>query len=1202
MPWLAHAMDTAATPPLRFTTLAAPELNAIGASSSIIQDAQGFMWFTGYPGLVRYDGYHFKYYTSDADSPGSLSNANARGALIDHKGRLWLITEFGLNHYLHETERFLTYHYRRDGTQSHAKDNIFDSFVQLDSKRFIIGGRNIGLLVFDLDTLTFTPLAKLYPQHIMPHHGIRDIHQDRKGIIWVATFDQGLYALDLQSPTSQSGFNRHYPHHSGGLSHHHVQAIREDHRGHLWIATRGGGLNQLNPDTGVFTTYRNTPGEPDSLSHDVIWDLMFDKQQNLWVGTDKGLSRLLWDGQSYASSFERYRHIPGTTDSLALNNIRTFYQDRSGELWIGHYPSGISRVDRYASSFWVYRSVEHDPSTLRHNSVLSLAHSRDGGFWVGTEMGLHYLDRDKGVLEHYQHEPQNPNSLSANAVLSVIEDRQGRVWAGTWRGGLNRLDRSTGVFTHYLPKESLPKESSPSSKDAPNSLQNGEIWSLYEDSYGDVWAGSAGFALHRYRAQTDDFKVFNVSSGVTPGALGMIVSIFEDSQKRFWLGGVELVLFDRNTGKAQAIRHDPKDHNSIVEGAIYAVAEDRHGHLWLGPRSDDGVSRYDVNTGVFRNYRKKHGLAGNNVFNIVEDRQGQLWMTTNTGVSRLDPKQNSFKNFGQRQGLAGDVYSKVASLLSQRGEVLFGSSNGLTLINPEYLPDNTSPPPVVFTGFEIANKAVPIGAEGSPLTKSITYTKTLRLNHQQSVFSFTFAALNYVFPEENQYAYKMEGFEQQWQQVGTRRSATYTNLNPGHYRFRVKASNNEGVWNEQGASIELTILPPWWLTWWAKSLYALAALAMAWLFIYTLLQKKKAQYEHQVNQKLLDLDKVKDAFLANTSHELRTPLNGIIGLSESLIEGIAGQLPEAAQQNLKMIASSGRRLSWLINDILDFSKLQDHTLKLNRSAVDVYRLMEEILVLVQPLVGSKPLVLENHVDKYMSSLLADENRLQQILYNLIGNAIKFTERGRITVSADIIGSEVWFSVQDSGVGIAPENIETVFAAFEQEDTAHTQTTGGTGLGLAVTKQLVKLHGGDIEISSTVGEGTRVKFSLSMSGNVVAQERPEPKDNHQNTPVYSDSPTEQNGTMADESDKHSSSLEGLEQSANGHHILVVDDEPVNRRVLLNLLPLKNYRVTLSSSGVSALKLLENQDHGIDLILLDLMMPVMNGYEVCQRVRE
>ena len=651
--------------------------------------------------------------------------------------------------------------------------------------------------------------------------------------------------------------------------------------------------------------------------------------------------------------------------------------------------------------------------------------------------------------------------------------------------------------------------------------------------------------------------------------------------------------FDPRTEQFTRYQHDPDDPNSLSNNDVYAIYPDPTGILWLG--TSDGLNKFDPKTEIFSHFRPTETLNQGIIYGVLGDSQGRLWLSGSKGLSKFDPASNTFSHFDESDGVPSLVYTPGSYHQTADGRIFFGGIGGLLTFQPDQIKDNPQVPPIVLTSFKLSN-------EEKALDQPLALVDEIPLTYQDEVISFEFAALDYTNPAKNQYAYKMEGFDQDWIEAGTRRFATYTNLDPGTYTFRVRGTNSTGTLNEKGAAITITIPPPPWQTWWAYSLYALAGVAAIASFIHyrtqtqaqELARQREALAQEQLlNEQLRQVDKLKDEFLANTSHELRTPLNGIIGLAESLIDGATGPLSKATQENLAMIALSGRRLSNLVNDVLDFSKLKHKTIDLEFRTVDVHALTEVVLALTKPLIGQKSLRLINQISPDTPSIRADENRMQQIMYNLIGNAIKFTPTGQVTVSAEVRSmgsngsdaSQLAITVVDTGVGIPRDQFEQIFTSFEQLDGSNERSFSGTGLGLAITKQLVALHHGEIEVDSTVGEGSCFTVLMPLSGDEAEATSVEPITIALADPEYDYEPFP------------------LQQPhyTDGFNILIVDDEPINLQVLRNHLSLQDYAVTATLNGEEALTAID-QGLAPDLILLDVMMPGMSGYEVSQKLRE
>ncbi|MBL7129005.1 MAG: GGDEF domain-containing protein, partial [Ignavibacteria bacterium] len=590
--------------------------------------------------------------------------------------------------------------------------------------------------------------------------------------------------------------------------------------------------------------------------------------------------------------------------------------------------------------------------------------------------------------------------------------------------------------------------------------------------------------------------------------------IYEDRSGKLWVGtegGLNRLI--RKEEKFLHYRSVQDKPGCLSNNVVLSICEDHTGMLWVGTKSG-GLNMFNHAKETFKSFSESDGLPNNIVFGILEDNLGNLWLSTGKGLSKFNSSSgkryghNSFTPYDVNDGLQSNKFNRGAYFKSKEGEMFFGGVNGFNSFFPSKIKMNHYVPPVVITDFKIFYKSVPIGGnivedvvegvtegvegvEGvhkvlfrSPLTESITETQEIKLPHKKNVFTFEFAALNYTIPEKNQYMYKLEGFDKDWIYAGTRRSVTYTNLDPDDYVFRVKGSNNDGIWNEAGTSLKIEIKPPWYLTWWAYSLYVILFVSI--IYGYTRFQSKKTDREREMNERLRRVDKMKDEFLANTSHELRTPLNGIIGIAESLHDGVAGALSGKMRSNLSMIISSGKRLTNLVDSILDFSKLKIKDIELQIKPVDISSITDIVLKISEPLIAGKDLTLRNEIEKDTPPVDGDENRLLQIMHNLIGNAIKFTRAGSISVFAKVIDNMVEVTVSDTGIGIPKEKLEDVFKSFEQLDASAAREYGGTGLGLAITQKLVELQKGTIKVESKVGKGSIFTFTIPASKEKVEE--------------------------------------------------------------------------------------------------------------------
>jgi two-component system, sensor histidine kinase ChiS len=1186
---------------------------------AIVQDQYGFMWFGTQDGLNQYDGYTFTHYRHDPENPDSLTSNFIFAIHEDRAGTLWIATDGGLDKYDRQHDKFIHYQHEPDNPRSLSNNVVLDIYE--DSKGILwISTEGGGLNRFLSEKNEFVHYQH-DPQNpnSLSSNKIWRIYEDSTGILWIGADAQGLNQFDR----TQNKFvhYQHDPLNPNSLSHNKTSFIYEDSTQTLWIGTDGGGLNQFDRERKQFIHYRHDPLNPNSLSDDIIWSIYEDSTGVLWIATDNGLNQ--FDREQ--NQFIHYQHDPHNPESLSKDYVMSLYEDRAGALWIGTDGGGLNKFDRRRDKFKHYFHEQQTPNRLSDNLVSSIYQDQKGFLWVGTFAGLNKFDPNRQKITHYFHDLQNPHSLSDNEIWSIYEDRRGNLWIGTYGGGLNQYNRQNDSFIHYAhdPENHL-------------TLSHNQVRTFYEDKRGTFWIGTRE-GLNRFDRDRNQFFHYHHEPD-NPNSLSdeSILSIYEDRQGLLWIGTQlgGLNQFDHEKNQFIRYEYDPENPDTLSNNEVSAIYEDAKGRLWIATLGG-GLNQFNRETQTFTHYREKDGLANDVVYGILEDKQGDLWLSTNNGLSKFNPESNTFRNYDVLDGLQSKEF-RSAYHKNSRGELFFGGINGFNVFYPEKVKDNPYIPPVVITDFKIFNESVKIGHK-SPLHQDISLTENLKLSYKQSFFSFEFAALNFLQPSKNEYAYRLEGLENEWNEVGSRRQAYYTSVPHGTYTFRVKGSNNDGVWNEKGAAIQITILPPPWKTWWAYSLYVITILAI--LVTYIRAQKRKLrekqlelEREKEIAAQLKEADRMKDEFLANTSHELRTPLNGIIGIAESLIEGAAGQVSQQLHSNLAMIVSSGRRLTNLVNDILDYSKLKKKEFDLQLQTIDMRTIADLVLALSQPLIGHKKLELLNNIPINLTPIKADENRIQQILYNLVGNAIKFTDSGTITISAEIITglspcekddidskqvpcSQLAITVSDTGIGIPEEKLGRIFEAFEQADGSTSRVYGGTGLGLAVTQQLVKLHGGEMHVQSQVGVGSQFIFTLPIDESSVEESEIEATQSLASlmakesmtanlSPETQVIPTDIVPISEDIGENISDAQTGTTIAVlpqGQYTIWIVDDEAVNRQVLVNFLSLQNYILYQAADGLEALSLIENGEKP-DLILLDIMMPHKTGYDVTRRIRE
>ncbi len=750
----------------------------------IFQDSRGFLWFCTQDGLNKYDGHGFHVHRPD---PGrnSLAFNYVTSVCESPEGVLWIATlGGGLDRLDLETERFTHFPYRPD-KPSPSSDWLTSLFCDQDGRLFF-GTTAAGLNQYDPAKNQFI----LYRHHeenpaTLSHDSVNAIYRDREGALWVGT-DGGL---DRGDPVGQRFVHyRHDPNHPNSLGGTAVQAIYEDRRGVLWIGT-DGGLDRFDRQAEQFVHYQHDPedaqGIRGSLSHNSVQSIFEDREGVLWIGTDDGLN--IFDREQ--ERFIRYQHDPSDPSSLSHNWIWSIYEDREGVLWFGTYGGGLNKYDRSSERFAHYRVISGDPNSLSSNQIWSIYEDRAGMLWIGTAgAGLDRFDRAQGLVTHYQHDPTDPNSLSHNVVRAILEDRQGMLWIGTDGGGLDKFDPQAERFTHY---QHDPAD--------PYSLSHNAVRAILEDREGALWIATDGGGLNRFYRETERFVRYPIEPGSLRG--GSMWSLAQDREGMLWVGtaGGGLYRLNRDTRQFTSYYHDPSD-------IMLSIHEDHDGYLWIATFGN-GLYRFDREAEAFSVYRMKDGLPSDAVYGILEDDEGFLWLSTNNGISRFDPQSGTFKSYDVSDGLQSREFRTGAYHKSHSGEIFFGGVNGFNAFYPERIgADNRYVPPVVLTSLTQG---------GEPLVPGLAAesVREFTLEWPNNFFEFEFAALSYSRPEKNQLAYLLDGFDKDWIYVGTRRFGRYTNLPGGTYTLRIKGANGEGVWNEEGAAIHVTVVPPFWQTW-----------------------------------------------------------------------------------------------------------------------------------------------------------------------------------------------------------------------------------------------------------------------------------------------------------------------------------------------------------------------------------------------------
>jgi ligand-binding sensor domain-containing protein/two-component sensor histidine kinase len=991
---------------------------------SIIQDSDGFIWFATEDGLNRYDGYNFKIFRNSRLDSSSLSDNFIWTLFEDSNGNIWVGTNNGgLNKYNSHTESFTRFMVNSESGGG-VSNNSIRAIYEDKEGRLWIGTGGGGLNLFNKINETFSVYLPQVKDNIL------DIDEDNFGNLLVATDGSGIIKLDKNSGEFESIINK-----SENLINS-IWSFAVDDENNIWIGTNGSGL--LKYDGKKFQSIEISSDNGLSQGSSNITDIHLIEENEIWVSTEGGLFRLNKNGKILKS----YYNIPTDQFSLRTNIIRRIYIDDTGILWVGTVGSGVNKL------VFEYKKVKHYthnpsvPNSLSHDIIRSVYEEKNGLLWIGTlGGGLNLYDPQTNNFNHFKHDPKNPKSLSNDGITAIHKDMKGNLWIGTWGGGLNKLsgNKYTNSFEHF--------EYQHGNK---NSLINNIVQAIHEDSKGNLWIGTEKGLDYFQPAKNKFIHFVSESSNDFSLSDNRIQSncIFEDSRGNLWIGtwnGLnKLVLNGKNieSNSLKFYRYENESNNpfSLSDSRITAIYEDAEGQLWIGTHGG-GLNRLvygnDEKEISFVNYSKREGLASNVIYGILGDDEGNLWISTNDGLSKFDIKNESFRNYQEGDGFQSNQFFWGASAKGRDGKLYFGGINGLNSFYPSELKDNPHIPPVYITEMQIFNKPLNISSNDSPLKKSIMHTDLIELSYDIYVLSFEFVALDYVNSDYNKYEYMLVGFDQDWIPSGTRRYVTYSNLKNGEYEFKVKGSNNDGVWNKQGTSLKIIIETPFWKAWWFISLVVI-------LFILLIIYFITSQFKQ-----ILAVERLRTKLAADLHDNIGSGLTEIAILSEVLSTRLQHESKDILK-SLKMISTDSRQIIdkmsdivWLANPKRD--SLYDLILRLE----DNY---SELLSQTNISFKSKNLrSLEN-----VSLTMEHRQHLFLIFKEGINNCITHGSCTEINLNADVKGKTLNMVLEDNGKGF---------------DTA----INARGNGLENMKNRAMKIGGDLKIFSSVGYGTKIQF-------------------------------------------------------------------------------------------------------------------------------
>ena len=1136
----------------------------------IYKDTRGFIWIGTRAGLSRFDGFEFVNYTHTTKDTTTIIDNYIESIQEDAQGDLWIGTLQGYVVFDINTEKFyrdlslfigeksssqsieVLYidknkqkwiklynqnYYRRVDPVTGKLNNVFPArekeeccvvnFQQANGDYYYLLSNGI---IECYDGVNYN--LKFRNEHLLGKLGADSLSTslfvDTENDIWLYGNNDGLYQYKI----SNEKWN-HYTVHSNKirLTSNIVKKVIQDDKGLIWVGTDHGGIDVINKFSGETTKIYHQSDNDKSLSQNSITDLYIDNNNIIWIGTFK-------NGLSYyhesIHKFPHYRHLLSDPSSLPYNDVNCFVEDKKGNLWIGTNGGGLIYFNRHANSFKKYQYDEEDPNSLSGNVVVSLFIDSENELWIGTFTGG--LNRFNGkIFTRYQYSPNRNNGLTSNNIWSIKEDDQQNLWIGTLGGGIVIFDRNNEIF-----------------KPVPNK-GNVKLPTEYVNQICKLDNGNMFIAT---------------ANGVT------FYDVKEQRYKNY-------PLVTRSGA--------PPLNSKNVNG----VFEDSRGLLWIATR--EGLIMFDPNTSFSKHFTSEDGLP-EDVFNCIQEDEFQsIWVSKSTGLSQIivsktaPDKEYSFQiyDFTEEDGLQDKEFNPNANYKTTNNELIFGGRNGFNLFESKNIKYNQILPKVVFTDFQVYNQSVSPGAKVKNvelLESSIVSTKSIEIKHSMNVFSVGFTALNFFIPSKIKYQYKLEGFDDDWVSLNANRNrVTYTNLNPGDYYFKVKASNNDGIWNEDYAELRIIVLPPLYATPLAYFIYILLIVGILVYFRYSMLRKERVKFQKEQEQiqanRNHEMDEMKLRFLTNVSHEFRTPLTLILTPLDKLLKQTRS---ESDKRLLDTIERNAKQLLNLVNQLLDFRKLELHGLRYNPSYVDIVTFLNDVTHNFEDAFNKKRIkfTFEHSTEHFIFNF--DKEKLEKVMMNLLSNALKFThEKGNVKLKLEIKDEDgiVNIIIQDNGVGIDEEDIDKIFVRFYQSEKNKKLGLSGSGIGLNLAREMIQLHNGIIEVESERGKGAKFKVSLPIDKTVVV-------DNEDLERVDEDFARPQ---------QESESSEKIKKPI----ILLVEDNIDFRSFMKETLQeqFKIYEAQDGQKGYDTVhKVLP------DLIISDVMMPNVDGLELCTMLRK
>ncbi|MET3977685.1 signal transduction histidine kinase/ligand-binding sensor domain-containing protein/AraC-like DNA-binding protein [Mucilaginibacter sp. UYP25] len=1150
----------------------------------ILKDRSGFMWFGTLSGLSKYDGYKFKVFKHEEGDTASLSDDFMVSLTEGPDNKLWVETRNGFNIYdpLKET---------------------FNHNIAAVLKAFGVPAQNFTGLKKDRAgnfwfLNSFSGIYKYNPRTKKTEHinykaglntsvysnAVADLSVDTKGNIWLV-YNKGI--LERLDPlTHKVNYRRQLSELPIGLNTSYKVFI--DRQDDVWayVPSYSSGVYYLNSNTSIFK-HLDKDGTPSGLNTNVIAAVVQDDHSRIWIATDHGGINLL-NKADFKTKYLLNREEDEKT--IGQNSLTTLYKDNTGIIWAGTYKRGISYYHESIIKFPLYTHHLSDPGSLSFSDVNKFIEDDKGNLWLGTNGGgLVYFNRKDGSFKRYMHDAANSNSLTNNVIVNMYLDHKQKLWIGTYFGGLDKFDGKT--FTHYRHRD-----------DDPGSISEDRIWSIIEDRDNNLWVGTLAGGLNLFNRSTNSFKHYKMVPGSSNTMhSSYVAALLDDRHNNLWIVtsyGVDVL--NRRTDQFMHYVHDDKDPNSLVNDNTNNILEDSSGLIWISTR--EGISILNTATGKFKNITRKDGLPDNTVIDLREDDAHNIWASTPNGLSNIIVDRKSkglllrFINYNEKDGLQGREFTANSSFKTREGELIFGGGNGFNIFKPAGLRNSTNAPLLAFTDFQVFNKSVKAGEKifgNMILPKAISHIDTVELKYNENVFSIEFAALNYFDADKAKYEYMMQGFNKTWISADNlTRKATYTNLDAGDYTFKVRAAN-PGFWQSKEIVLYIKILPPFWKTTVAYVLYALLFIGILFFIRSRGIRKLRLEFllekEREEAQRMHDLDLMKIRFFTNVSHEFRTPLSLIM----APVDNIAKQITEPGiKKQLLLVNRNAKRLLNLVNQLLDFRKMEYQELKLHKTTGDIVEFIHDLSYSFTDVAEQKQIsfVFDSEIEEYYTSF--DHEKVERILFNLLSNAYKFTHAGgQVSVLVNLKNQTVGYNNQfeirviDTGIGIHANKQGKIFEPFFQNDIPGTMLNQGSGIGLSIVKEFVRLHAGEITVESELNQGSCFTVMIPLQ-------------------------QLNKNTFTDKAVHLQHSEDDLQISTN-REVQVRDGRDGKKPVVLLVEDNDDFRFYIKDNLKDSFHIIEAENgkrgwqkalaQHPNLIVTDITMPEMNGIDLCIKIK-